>query len=97
MSGKGNQCLDARVPVLLAGCVQKILAVEVAVLLQPLLRLNHLERISGRGENLTQEGVRVERYRRDHIIELLGSEQGGVLLRLLGAQLRTLLRTLLIV
>ncbi len=92
--GEGDQCLNARVPILLSGCVQKILSVKVAILLQPLLRLNYFKRIGRCGQNLTEEGIRIERYGRDHRVQLFGTEQGGILLRLL---LRSLQRTLLII
>jgi hypothetical protein len=59
--GKRNQCLDARIPVLLPGRVHQLLTFQVAVLLQPLLHFHHFDGIRGSDQDLAQQSIRVER------------------------------------
>lgn len=41
----------------------ELIALQAFVLLQPLLKLNYLERISGGDQNLAQQRIRMKRYR----------------------------------
>jgi hypothetical protein len=59
--GKRNQGLDARIPVLLPGRVHQRLTFQIAVLLQPLLRLHHFDGIGAGDHDLAQQSIRVER------------------------------------
>jgi hypothetical protein len=47
-----NQCLDAGIPILLLGRVHQRLALQVTVLLQPLLGFDHFNWICGRCQDL---------------------------------------------
>jgi len=52
---KLHQSLDAWVPRLLGHCVRQCLALQIFVLIHPLLKLNDFEWISGSSERLSQE------------------------------------------
>ncbi len=51
---KHDQRLNAGIPVLQPRALQKLLPSKAAVLLEPLLSLNDLERVSGCGQDLAQ-------------------------------------------
>ena len=70
-----DERLNARVPGLILGRVRERGALQARIGLQPPIGLDDLERIGGRGENLGDERVGVERDRRDQIVELLGRQE----------------------
>jgi hypothetical protein len=57
--------LHARVPLLFCDRISQHLAFQVFVLLHPLLKLNDLERIRGRGQRLGQQRIGIKSDRRD--------------------------------
>ena len=69
------ELLDARVPVLLVESPLQLVAFQHLVGFGPALGLDHLERIGRRHQHLRQQRVRIERDRRDELIELTFIEQ----------------------
>jgi hypothetical protein len=65
------QWLDAWVPRLLGHSVRQRFALQILVVIHPLLKLNYFERIGRSGESLRQERIGVQRDRRNQRIELL--------------------------
>jgi hypothetical protein len=63
------QSLDAWVPWLLCHRVRQRFALQILVLVHPLLELDDLERISGSGECLSQELIWIKSDRRDQGIQ----------------------------
>src|SRR5512139_2263341 len=78
--GEVHERLDARVPLLLLERLRQRVALELLVLLHPVVGLHDLQGIGGRHQELGQEVVRVERYRRQQLVQLLLGE--GLPLRL---------------
>jgi hypothetical protein len=68
---KFYQRLDARVPRLLCHGVCQRFALQILIIIHPLLKLNDFERVSRSGESLRQEWIRVQRDRRNQRVELL--------------------------
>src|SRR5262249_8423700 len=77
-----RQRLHAVVPSLLLDLCLEPIAVKVLVLTGPAFSLHHFERIGRSHQNLGQQGVWIERNRRDERIKLLGFER--LLARALG-------------
>jgi hypothetical protein len=63
--GKLYERLDAWVPRLLCHCVRQRFALQILILIHPLLQLDNFKRISGSGERLSQKWVRIKSNRRD--------------------------------
>jgi len=63
-----HQRLDARIPVLLLGCVQQLRALKVAIALEPLLRFGYLQRIGTGRQYLTEQWIGIKRHRRHQVI-----------------------------
>jgi hypothetical protein len=76
---EGHQRLNAGVPSLLPGGVYHLCALQVAVLLEPLLGLDDLERISAGGQYLSEERIGIEGDGRDQVVDLLGRQEGSLL------------------
>jgi hypothetical protein len=57
---KGGQRLDTRLPWLLGDGIDQGLALQFLVSFHPLLKLNHLQRVSGSGQRLSQQWIRIE-------------------------------------
>ncbi len=68
---KRDQRLNTGIPVLLFGGIHQLRALKIAVLLNPLLRLDDLQRIRARGQYLAEEWVGVECDRRNQVIQLI--------------------------
>jgi hypothetical protein len=81
---KAYQGLDARVPVLPPGGVHKLRSLDVAVLPEPLLRRHNLQRIGACGQHLAEQRIRVQRNRRDQIIQLVRRQKWRRLLHVRG-------------
>ena len=58
--GKSRQCLHTGIPVLLRYRFGQRVSVQFLVLIQPLLELNYLKRISRSSQHLDKERVRVK-------------------------------------
>jgi hypothetical protein len=71
---KFYQRLDAWVPRLLCHGVCERFALQILIIVHPLLKLNDFEGISRSGERLRQERVWIKRDRRDERIQLLRCE-----------------------
>src|SRR6266850_15901 len=69
--GELRKGLYAGVPGLFVDFFCQLLTLEVGMALHPAVRLDNLRRIGGSGENLRNEGVRVQRDRRDQLLQLL--------------------------
>ncbi len=81
---KRDQRLDARVPILLAGGFHARRSLKLAVLAHPLMCLNDLQRIRAGGQHLAEQRVRVQRDRRDQVIQLVRRQKWRSLLCILG-------------
>jgi hypothetical protein len=71
---KFYQRLDAWVPRLLCHSVRQRFALQILVVIHPLLKLNYFERISRSGESLRQKRIGVQRDRRNERVQLLRCE-----------------------
>ena len=69
--GKDHQSLHAGVPILLLRSLRKGGAGETGIVLQPLVGLNHFQRISGRYHDLGKQRIGIQRNRRHQIFQLL--------------------------
>jgi hypothetical protein len=67
---KLDQCLYAWVPLLLRHCVRQRFALQILVPIHPLLKLDNFKWISGSGERLSEERVRIQRNRRNQRVQL---------------------------
>jgi hypothetical protein len=65
---------------LLCHSVRQRFALQILVVIHPLLKLNHLQRVSRSGERLRQKRVRIKGDRRDERIQLLWCECGCLLI-----------------
>jgi hypothetical protein len=65
------QTLNAWVPRLLCHGVRQRFALQILIVIHPLLKLNYFERISGSSESLRQERIRIQRDRRNERVQLL--------------------------
>jgi hypothetical protein len=70
-----RQGFDAVIPFLLGRLGFQLIALEVLVSLHPAFRLDHLQRIGRGHEHFGQKRIRIERDRRNQLLELLGSER----------------------
>jgi hypothetical protein len=77
---------------LLLHCILERGAFDVRIFFGPARRHCHLERISRGGEHLGQQGIGIERYGRDKLLELLLSQSLLRLRRRLLWRVRTLRR-----
>jgi len=73
--GKGNQSLNTGIPILLLRLVHQILPLEVAMLLQPLLRFHYLNGVCTGSQNLAEQRVWVQRNWRHKILQLIGTQR----------------------
>jgi hypothetical protein len=64
------QCLYARVPRLLCHGVCQRFALQILIVIHPLLKLNYFQRIGRSGESLRQKRIGVERDRRNQRVQL---------------------------
>jgi len=65
---KCHQRLDARVPILLLGCVQQLRTLKIAVALKPLLRLRDLQRIGAGSQYLAEQWIGIQGHWREQVI-----------------------------
>jgi hypothetical protein len=65
------QTLDAGVPRLLCHRVRQRFALQILIVIHPLLKLNDFQWISRSGESLRQKRIGVERDRRNERVQLL--------------------------
>ena len=85
---EGHQRLHARVPVLVLRRAHGVVALQAGVGARPACRLDHLDRINGRHEDLREQRIGIERDRGEHLVELGLAEgarrrlRGRVVLRL---------------
>jgi hypothetical protein len=71
---KLHQGLDTRVPRLLCHSVRQRFALQILVVIHPLLKLNYFQWVGRSGERLRQEWIGIKRDRRDERIQLLRCE-----------------------
>jgi hypothetical protein len=71
---KFDQWLDARVPRLLCHSVRQRFALQILIVVHPLLKLNYFQWVGRCGERLRQERIGIERDRGDERIQLLRCE-----------------------
>src|SRR2546428_6830574 len=69
--GKRDERFDAGVPAILCNRLHRLVAFKAGIGPGPTRGLDDLERIGRGHQNLRQERVRVQRYRRQHLIEFL--------------------------
>ena len=69
---KRRQRLDADVPVLVLDRGHRRIALEIGIGLRPARRLDDFERIARGHQRLRQQGIGIQRDRRQHLVELLG-------------------------
>src|SRR6266849_3080169 len=69
--GKLGDGLHTRVPGLFVDFLCQFFTLEIGMTLNPTVRLDNLRGIGGGGENLRNEGVRVQGDRRDELLQLL--------------------------
>jgi hypothetical protein len=67
---KHDQPLDTWVPWLLGHSVRERFALQILIVVHPLLKLNDFQWVGRSGERLSQEIIRIERDRRDKRIQL---------------------------
>src|SRR5216683_731217 len=88
--GKLAEGLNARVPRLFVDFFCQLFTLEVGMALHPPVCLDNLGGLGGSGENLRNEGVRVQGDRRDKLLQLLrGMLDGRRLLMFVGLARRT--------
>jgi len=68
--GKGEQGLDARVPVPVRGGAHRFVAGQSGVGARPARRLHDFQRVGRGHEHLGQQGIRIQRDRSEHLLEL---------------------------
>ena len=86
--------LHARIPILAVDFCAQNLPLEVRVFLEKAIGLDNLRGIGGGGEHLRHQRVRIQRDRRDQLMQLLGGE--GRILRLIGSRARAGRRRLIL-
>ena len=74
-----RQRLDAGVPVHALDRPYRVLTLQAGVGARPAGRLHHLQRVGGRHQDLRQQRIGIERYRRQHLVELRLPEGDPVL------------------
>ena len=73
---KRDERLHARVPGLRRGSAHRFFAGQAGMRSRPARRLDDLQRIGRRHEDLREERVRVKSDRREHLVEFLLAERG---------------------
>jgi hypothetical protein len=81
------QGLDARIPRLLCHSVRQRFALQILIVVHPLLKLNHFQWIGRGGKRLRQERIGIQRDRRDERIQLLRCERSCLLIGRCGRHL----------
>ena len=65
-----HQRLDADIPVLVLDRVDRVLAFQAGMLARPARGLRHFQRVGGRDQHLRQHAVRIQRDRRQHLVQI---------------------------
>ncbi len=71
--GKLRERLHAGIPGLLIDRLGQLLSFQIGVLLHPAVRFHDLGRIGGGGEDLRNQGVRIQGDGRDQLLQLVGT------------------------
>jgi hypothetical protein len=82
-----HESLNTWVPRLLCHSVRQGFALQILIVVHPLLKLNYFQWIGRSGERLRQERVRIKRDRRDQRIQLLRCECSCLLIVCCGRHL----------
>ncbi len=68
--GKRDQGHDRRIPVLANDRIKRAVTAKIRVIPTPARGLNHFQRIRRRDQHVRQHGIGVQRYRRQHLVQL---------------------------